>query len=747
MMSNAALAAICWACTCGVAAAQLVPGRVFSDPQMAGSSALDVAAIALARSDLAGAESALDSIEQPGLREWLLGRIQLERGASVAAFTRFARAAASLRAGEHEQWPDRLLRQFDLDRADAAFSADSLFALGELLSAPLGSHGEDPLWRAQHARHALATGNAAAAAELFDLAHREASDSQRRRILFGWRASAHASIDSLQGGAVFLDWAEALRWPLELREAIALFDATPHLAVALNQAGHRERGIAWYARILRRDAGLALAEAGLNSPDLRERARCFVLGAEQLYRLRRDAELERWLSRAWPDSLRDDDRAALVAYPWGVRRRSGNSLENAAAFDSIATRYALTRRGIEALWEAAWEFELAGEFENAEARFLRYAQEKRAPWRSGAAARAILLPLRRGEFELVRTRHAELVSLLSDSHDRAAADWALRRAGERLQLDAAADSSALSTAPDAWNPFDRPPPFPWHAELASQGLPIDDVVAALLKRQQQAFDRVEKEVAPGALSPAATRDLQVAADFYRHGLHLEGDYVLNSLSAIGRQDAALQFRCAQLAWSMGRAERQARIGFQLRALLGKRSPELDLALERIAHPTPFAREVLLAAQQHDLPAGLLWSIARRESFYDAGVVSLAGAYGLLQLLPSTADSMAARAGEASPSIEELRMPLLNLRLGARYVRQLLEQSGGDLYRALAAYNAGEANGERWAARRGAEDPPETVLVLISYSETRAYVYHVFRFWRLYADLYPELGRWDGLPEG
>jgi soluble lytic murein transglycosylase len=210
---------------------------------------------------------------------------------------------------------------------------------------------------------------------------------------------------------------------------------------------------------------------------------------------------------------------------------------------------------------------------------------------------------------------------------------------------------------------------------------------------------------------------------------------------------SLQWRAARLAWSAGRAERQARIGFQLRTLLGGRSEELDLALERIAHPTPFAREFLLAADRNQLPAGLLWGIARRESFYDPGVVSLAGAYGLLQLLPSTAASMATLLEEATVDSEALRTPTLNLRLGARYVRQLLEQSDGDLYQALAAYNAGEANGQRWTARRAPGAPPESILTLISFSETRAYVYHVLRFWRLYADIYPELGRWDGLPEG
>jgi soluble lytic murein transglycosylase len=194
-----------------------------------------------------------------------------------------------------------------------------------------------------------------------------------------------------------------------------------------------------------------------------------------------------------------------------------------------------------------------------------------------------------------------------------------------------------------------------------------------------------------------------------------------------------------LAWKMGRAEQQARIAWRLRQAMHGRSAKLDRALDICAYPTPFTRDVVEAATREGIPTGLLYALMRRESFFDPAVVSLAGAYGLLQLMPATAARMASELNDPPPEPDELRQPLLNLRYGAHYLRKLLDETGGNPYTALASYNAGEANGARWWARLRDGEPPETFLLLISYSETRAYVYHVLRYWSVYGETHPLLG--------
>jgi soluble lytic murein transglycosylase len=153
--------------------------------------------------------------------------------------------------------------------------------------------------------------------------------------------------------------------------------------------------------------------------------------------------------------------------------------------------------------------------------------------------------------------------------------------------------------------------------------------------------------------------------------------------------------------------------------------------------------VLTASQRVGLPPALLWSLMRRESFYDAEVVSLAGAHGLLQLLPTTAAKMASAVGDSTPLPRDLHQPRVNLRYGSVYLAQLLQESDGDVYQALSSYNAGEGNGRRWAARRDPSAPPQETILWISYSETRAYVYHVLRSWQLYQLAYDALACADG----
>jgi soluble lytic murein transglycosylase len=147
--------------------------------------------------------------------------------------------------------------------------------------------------------------------------------------------------------------------------------------------------------------------------------------------------------------------------------------------------------------------------------------------------------------------------------------------------------------------------------------------------------------------------------------------------------------------------------------------------------------VLQVAEDLDLPPALLWALMRRESFFDADVVSLAGAYGLMQLLPTTAERVARTAAAPVPDAGagDLFIPSVNVLLGSTYLSGLRDEAKGNWIRALASYNAGEANGARWEARLRDGEPPELGILLISYSETRSYVYNVLRVAHLYEDVW------------
>jgi len=154
----------------------------------------------------------------------------------------------------------------------------------------------------------------------------------------------------------------------------------------------------------------------------------------------------------------------------------------------------------------------------------------------------------------------------------------------------------------------------------------------------------------------------------------------------------------------------------------------DLALR-----FPLAWQDLLVGAATDLAIQpeFMFAIARQESAFMRDVRSPAGARGLMQLMPGTAQDMAREVG-LQISNADLYRPEVNVILGGRYLQQLLEQFGNNRILAAMAYNAGPNRVRQWL-----RDAPETPLPLdvwietIPYLETRGYVQNVLSYAVIY----------------
>jgi soluble lytic murein transglycosylase len=140
------------------------------------------------------------------------------------------------------------------------------------------------------------------------------------------------------------------------------------------------------------------------------------------------------------------------------------------------------------------------------------------------------------------------------------------------------------------------------------------------------------------------------------------------------------------------------------------------------YPRPYADEVRSAAEHARIAIPLLYGVIRQESLFRPDAVSSAGALGLAQLTPATARTVARHAREPVPRTADLLEPRVNLRLGASYLRMLMDRYGEQLPVALAAYNAGPNAAERWLP----ETPQDADVWVenIPYNETRDYVQRV-----------------------
>lgn len=138
------------------------------------------------------------------------------------------------------------------------------------------------------------------------------------------------------------------------------------------------------------------------------------------------------------------------------------------------------------------------------------------------------------------------------------------------------------------------------------------------------------------------------------------------------------------------------------------------------------------ARVHEVAAGLsldphlLLALVAAESGGDERAISQAGARGLLQLMLPTAKEQARLLELPEPDAAALLEGDLNLRLGAAYLRRLLDRFDGELVFALAAYNAGPTAVRRWS-RRALDAPAMVVLDREAYPETRAHVRRVLRY--------------------
>ncbi len=130
---------------------------------------------------------------------------------------------------------------------------------------------------------------------------------------------------------------------------------------------------------------------------------------------------------------------------------------------------------------------------------------------------------------------------------------------------------------------------------------------------------------------------------------------------------------------------------------------------------------------------LMYGLARLESNFDPDAVSSAGAQGLMQIMPITAETMKQDSAE-SPQQIELRDPATNLDLGQRYLLRLARYDvvRNDLIRLLASYNAGPGSFARWAGDIRDMGDPLLFIESVPNEETRAYIPQALTYTWLYA---------------
>lgn len=154
----------------------------------------------------------------------------------------------------------------------------------------------------------------------------------------------------------------------------------------------------------------------------------------------------------------------------------------------------------------------------------------------------------------------------------------------------------------------------------------------------------------------------------------------------------------------------------------------------LGYPRPYAGLFSQHAALNRLPESLVLALAKAESSFRAEVKSHAGAIGLMQLMPATAQMTAGYKSKTPYNPLWLTDPEYNIKLGTKHLRELLDQYHQDTVYTLAAYNAGAGAVNRWRKAFGALERDE-FIENIPYQETRDYVKKIVAQMPVYQALY------------
>jgi soluble lytic murein transglycosylase len=226
-------------------------------------------------------------------------------------------------------------------------------------------------------------------------------------------------------------------------------------------------------------------------------------------------------------------------------------------------------------------------------------------------------------------------------------------------------------------------------------------------------------------------------EFWHLGLYSQAQAEFSAMRAEASNDPLTSYRLAVYLSDLGmyrQAILAARQVLDLAGLDDAGTLTAPVLFNHIRFGAYFSDLVAPEAQAYGFDPLFVWSTMRQESLFDASIKSIAGAYGLMQVMPATGEEIVARLGwPADYTQADLLRPDVNLTLGLNYLARQREYLGGDLYAALAAYNGGPVNAAIWQAL--AKGDPDLFVEVIRFDETRNYLKGIYEVFTIYSRLY------------
>jgi soluble lytic murein transglycosylase len=396
--------------------------------------------------------------------------------------------------------------------------------------------------------------------------------------------------------------------------------------------------------------------------------------------------------------------------------------------------------------DAAWAHALLLEEEDrtleAAAAYQQFSQtHPDSPWAARAAFLSGLIPYQASDPASARTAWEEMLDAFTSPERRAQAHLWLGQTDLVFFDDREGASTHFQQALEAASAsFYALRAEAWLRDEAAVALPFGPNEGATVAAPD--WDAAEGWLAslwgPEALaaepSPFDLPAWQRGQELHRLGLTRETTNEFLWLIDQSHSQPWSLYRLARASHDLGLTHVAARAATDL--LEGADSPvaQAPRALLELAYPLDYLPLIDAAAAENGLSPLLLLAMIRQESFFDPTAGSPAGALGLTQVMPLTAQEIVGKLNVEDFSTSDLLQPLVSIQFGAHYLGSQLDLFEGNLFLTIAAYNGGPGNASRWWESLPAVDM-DLFVELIDITETRAFVKLVLENYAMYRFLY------------
>ena len=241
---------------------------------------------------------------------------------------------------------------------------------------------------------------------------------------------------------------------------------------------------------------------------------------------------------------------------------------------------------------------------------------------------------------------------------------------------------------------------------------------------------------PGALLSDAR--LVRGTELWNLGLQDDARLEFEDLRTSVSNDPAATYRLANYLLNLGLYRPAINAIRQVLTLAGMTTQAQTLAapayFNHVRYGLYYQDLVLPDAQQTGFDPLFLFSVIRQESLFEGFVRSDKGARGLMQIIPATGQTISDSLGwPPDYTSDDLYRPLVSIGFGATYLEQQRVRFNGDLFTALAAYNAGPEAAQIWSGL--SDSDPDLFLEIIRISQTSDYIRNIYEIYNMYRNLY------------